>query len=86
MWLSAWHYGQIPLSVVLMLSLLGLLIAIYLRWEPARTRVSPPRRGWCACPFSIYLGWITVATVANVTDLLWRWAGAASALGPSSGR
>jgi len=31
----------------------------------------PPAETWAVrLPFSIYLGWITVATVANVTDVL----------------
>jgi translocator protein len=76
-WLICWHYGLLALSVLVMLSLLSLLIAMYLRVETGITRVSLAET-WCVrVPFSIYLGWITVATVANVTDLLWSlgWGG-----------
>ncbi len=32
----------------------------------------PRGQGWLvALPFSVYLGWITVATIANVTQMLW---------------
>jgi translocator protein len=71
-WLFCWHYNQFALSVVVMLGLLGLLIASYLRLDVARTPVTAAEK-WCVdIPFSAYLGWITVATVANVTDLLYN--------------
>ena len=31
------------------------------------------RRYWVHLPFSVYLGWITVATIANSTALLVHW-------------
>jgi hypothetical protein len=76
-WLFCWHYNQFALSVLVMLGLLGLLIASYLRLDVARTKVGNTEK-WCVdVPFSVYLGWITVATVANVTDLLYyiNWNG-----------
>jgi len=76
-WLFCWHYNQLGLSMLVMLSLLGLLIASYLRLEVCRTPVNTSER-WCVdIPFSIYLGWITVATVANITDWLYQiqWSG-----------
>ncbi|HAA04639.1 MAG TPA: tryptophan-rich sensory protein, partial [Syntrophobacteraceae bacterium] len=51
--------------------------ASYLRLDVARTKVGNTEK-WCVdVPFSVYLGWITVATVANVTDLLYyiNWNG-----------
>lgn len=71
-WIFLWHYEQFPLTLVAMLALLGLLIAIYLRIGRGREAedVSTVERWLVHIPFSIYLGWITVATVANVTSLL----------------
>ncbi len=69
-WLFAWHYERFPLTLVAMLALLLLLIAVYLRLEIGRAQVSPAERWLAHVPFSIYLGWITVATIANVTTLL----------------
>jgi hypothetical protein len=70
-WLFCWHYNQFGLSVLVMLTLLGLLIASYLKLNVGRTTVSAVEK-WCVdIPFSIYLGWITVATVANITDYLY---------------
>ena len=76
-WLFTWHYELFPLSVVVMLSLLALLIAIYLRLGIGRAQVSKIEKWTVDVPFSIYLGWISVATIANITDLLyyWRWDG-----------
>jgi len=69
-WLFLWHYEVFPLTIVAMLALLALLIAIYLRLGIGRTRVSTAERWLVHVPFSIYLGWITVATIANATSLL----------------
>lgn len=76
-WLFAWHYNTFGLSVLIMLSLLGLLIASYLRLNVNRVKVSRAERWSVDIPFSVYLGWITVATVANVTDWLYlvEWNG-----------
>jgi benzodiazapine receptor len=69
-WLFLWHYEQFELTVVAMTALLLLLIAVYLRLGIGRTAVPAAERWLVHVPFSIYLGWITVATVANVTSLL----------------
>ncbi|MEJ2207512.1 MAG: tryptophan-rich sensory protein [Anaerolineae bacterium] len=69
-WLFLWHYEQFVWTLAAMLPLLVLLIAIYLRLRIGRLRV-PPAETWLVhVPFSIYLGWITVATIANVTQVL----------------
>jgi benzodiazapine receptor len=69
-WLFLWHYEMIVLSVGLMAILLASLIAIYLRLGIGKTKVS--RGQWIAVhvPFSVYLGWITVATIADVSSSL----------------
>ncbi|MFU8795859.1 MAG: tryptophan-rich sensory protein [Dehalococcoidia bacterium] len=69
-WIFAWHYQNIALSLVLMLVLLASLLAIYLRLGIGRAELSRAGRYLVHLPFSIYLGWITVATIANVTALL----------------
>ncbi len=76
-WLFAWHYNFFGLSVLIMLSLLGLLIVSYLRLDVNQTSASTGERWSIDIPFSIYLGWITVATVANITSWLYsvEWTG-----------
>lgn len=69
-WLFLWHYEQFLLTLFAMLILLGSLIVIYLRLGIHRAKVSKGERWLVHLPFSIYLGWITVATIANVTSLL----------------
>lgn len=69
-WLFLWHYERFPLTLVAMFSLLILLIAIYLRLGIGRVAVSPGERWLVQVPFSVYLGWVSVATIANVTDVL----------------
>jgi membrane-bound acyltransferase YfiQ involved in biofilm formation len=53
-----------------MLVLLASLIATYLRLDIAETKVSKTETWLVSVPFSVYLGWITVATIANVADVL----------------
>ena len=70
-WILAWHYEQFGLSVLIMLVLLVSLIAIYLRLGIGRiSEVTGAERWLLHVPFSLYLGWITVATVANITSFL----------------
>ena len=70
-WLFCWHYNQFGLSVLVMLTLLGLLIASYLRLNVNRERVTPLEYWSVDMLFSTYLGWITIATVANISDWLY---------------
>jgi hypothetical protein len=69
-WLFLWHYGQIVLSVVLMFLLLASLISIYLRLGIGKAEVPSRERWFVHLPFSVYLGWITVASIANVAAAL----------------
>lgn len=68
-WLLVWHYQNVPLSVLIMLVMLGTLIAIHsklhigLPWKPLKHKL------WLDIPFSLYLGWISIATIANITTL-----------------
>ncbi len=76
-WLVAWHYGFFAVSVLLMLTLLISLIMVYLRLGVGRGSVPRGERWLVHLPFSIYLGWVTVATIANITAFLdfIRWNG-----------
>jgi benzodiazapine receptor len=76
-WLFLWHYEQFTLTLVPMLGLLAMLILAYLGLETGRIPVDTGETWAVRIPFSIYLGWITVATIANVTDVLYflKWDG-----------
>ncbi len=69
-WIFLWHYEQFSLTLIAMLVLLATLIVTYLRLGIGRAPASAAERWAVRLLFSIYLGWITVATVANVTSLL----------------
>ncbi|MFC2052468.1 hypothetical protein ACFLT4_07050 [Chloroflexota bacterium] len=69
-WIFAWHYEILPLSLVLMLVILGSLITIYLRLRIGKSDSSSSGKYLVHLPFSVYLGWITIATIANVTAVL----------------
>jgi benzodiazapine receptor len=70
LWLFLWHYDQIALSVVPMFALLATLIMIYLRLNIGKVAVSLKEKACVHLPFSVYLGWITVASIANVSAAL----------------
>jgi len=81
-WIFLWHYEVFAATLPVMLVLLGSLIAIYLRLGTGLTQVSRAETWTVRIPFSIYLGWITVATVANATQLLYFLGWNGGALGP----
>ncbi len=67
-WILAWHYRFILLSLVLMLVILACLIRMMalvntFKWPLSQLAFVKPAIG-------VYFGWITVATVANVTTYL----------------
>ena len=66
-WIFMWHYEQVTLSVVPMLVLFISLLMIYQRLEIGKTKISLKEKMFIHIPISVYIGWITVATIANVT-------------------
>jgi hypothetical protein len=65
-WVFAWHFDFIGLSVIFMLALLILLIRII----DVMPKLNYKEYYFIKIPFSIYFGWITVATIANITVFL----------------
>ena len=76
-WIFLWHYLQFTLTLIPIFGLLISLIAIYLRLEIGIVKRSFWKKLLVATPFSIYLGWATVAVVANVSQVLYNsgWRG-----------
>ncbi len=70
LWIVAWHYNKLPLSMLIMLALLAVLVYLNLQ-----LRDQPP--GLIKAAFGIYLGWICVAAIANAAALLvaQQWGG-----------
>ena len=83
-WIVLWHYELFLANIVVMLVLLASLIAIYLRLGIGRTSVSKAETWLVRVPFSVYLGWITVATIANATQLLYFLGWRGGAIGPEA--
>lgn len=69
-WLIVWLYELILLSLIIMILLLLSLIVIYLRLNIALGDLNKRDKIILWTPFSLYLGWITVASIANSTVLL----------------
>ena len=69
-WIFAWHYGFIPLTMALMAALFVCLAA--LRAGIGTGPLTLRERLFVRLPFSVYFGWITVASIANAAVLLVR--------------
>ncbi len=69
-WLFLWQFEYLVFSVVLIFMLLATLIAIYLRLGIGKSKVNLRERIAVQLPFSTYLGWITIASIANVATTL----------------
>ncbi len=69
-WIVVWHYQMPLVALGIMLIILTSLISIYQKLEIGQRTVSK-RELWTAhIPFSVYLGWISIATIANFTTVL----------------
>ena len=69
LWLVFWHYLMIKISFLVMLVLLSTLILMYKKLNVSY--FSDSQSPWQAkVPISVYMGWISVATIANFTVVL----------------
>lgn len=76
-WILLWHYRYVTTSVLVMLLILATLILIYQKLGIGQTQVSRQQYWLSHFPFSLYLGWICVATIANIAGALYvhQWSG-----------
>lgn len=76
-WIFSWHYRMIPLSMLVMAALLCTLIFIYQKLAIGKSQVPPPSSTFIHFPFSLYLGWISIASIANLSVFLYatQWNG-----------
>ena len=84
-WIVLWHYAFYEWTLVAMVTLLISLILAYLEISKARSGFSRLRWWLVQAPFSLYLGWISVATIANFGQILWG-SGFAFEIGPLAER
>ncbi len=69
-WIVLWHYQQFALTLVAMVVLLGSLVWIWRQLRSDEKKVSTISYGFSVAPFSLYLAWISVATLANLAVVL----------------
>ncbi len=65
-WLFLWQFEQLGFSIVLMFLLLASLIMLYMRLKIGKSKTALSEKLAVHLPFSVYLGWITIASIANV--------------------
>lgn len=69
-WIFAWHYEIVWLALILTILLLVSLLAIYLRLSIGKSNANILEKSLVHILFSVYIGWITIATIANATATL----------------
>lgn len=69
-WVFLWHYEYVMLSLFAMLILFFSLLIIYQRLKIGLIDTNLKEKIAVHTTISIYIGWITVATIANVTAVL----------------
>ncbi len=65
-WIVVWHYDLLAVSLLVMLVILSTLIWIYRTLESDEPFI-------LSFPFSLYVGWISLATIANLSALQTGW-------------
>ncbi len=69
LWIVLWHYDLLVLSLLVMFIILATLILIYGSLNEEMRHSGSWQRVALHLPFSLYTGWITVATIANISVL-----------------
>lgn len=69
-WIIAWHYLYLGISLAIMIAFLVVLLRLYIAIRPMKNQMPFFYRLWTFHVFVVYLAWISVATIANVTALL----------------
>lgn len=62
-WIISFHYDQLFLSLIIMVALVAILTMINIRLDSEKNN-------FLKLVFGVYLGWLEIATIANVTALL----------------
>ena len=70
LWMLSWHYDYLIFSMFVMLALLTQLVTINARLNTLTPYLNKTSRMALKAPFGGYLGWICIATIANVTAVL----------------
>jgi benzodiazapine receptor len=76
-WIFVWQSEYLAVSVGLIVVYLLTLIMIYLRLNIGKSKFKLSERLAVHLPFSVYLGWLSIATIANIalTLVAYGWDG-----------
>jgi len=69
-WVVLWQYEYFAVSPLPMVAMLGSAAVIYLRLDIGRARTSARDWWMLHMPISLYLGWLCVATISNISCVL----------------
>jgi len=77
LWIFLWHYQHVGWSFIVILLFLATLVVIYLRLGGVTAERNIYDRLLVKYPFSLYLGWLSAATIVNLNVWLYNigWLG-----------
>ena len=67
-WIFAWHNKMISLTLIMMAIIFVTLMLTYIRIGSGE--LTAKEKVFVKLPFSVYFGWITIASIANITTYL----------------
>lgn len=77
LWLILWHYQHVGWALIVIILFLASLVAIYMRLGAVTTEKTIYDRILVKYPFSLYVAWLTAATIVNFNVWLYNigWLG-----------
>jgi hypothetical protein len=82
-WILLFLYQQMILSSLVMLGIVWALIKCYRNLHSSQPNIRQLHPNWVSNVFSIYLGWISVATIVNIASTLDSFGWQGSPLSPT---
>lgn len=70
LWIIAWHHKSIYATVCLILVMLFSILFVYRQIRKLPMPYGAKEYFFLQLPFGVYLGWLSIATIANITALL----------------
>lgn len=72
-WIVCWHYLKMEGSLIVMFALFLILATMFIRGIKEAANLSTREQLLVLTPISVYFGWISVATIANITAALVKY-------------
>jgi hypothetical protein len=72
-WIICWHYLNMEASLLVMFFLFKVLFSMFMKGANISSTLNKKQQLLVLTPISVYFGWISVATIANITAALVKY-------------